>query len=165
MPLSTPELIVPMEHATLVFEREIAGPVEAVFEAFANAEARATWGVPSPNAVILYDSENFAVGGEDRYRCGSRDDPNIHATTHYLEIVSNQRIVFSETLAVDGQRLCAALTSIELTPGGSSTKLKSTTQVASFVGEPMIQGYTDGNNASLDNLVRYMQQCDDSAQP
>jgi len=51
--------------------------------------------------------------------------------------------------------LCASLTTLELTPRGEKTKLKSTTQLASFIGEDMVRGHETGTNASLDNLVQY----------
>jgi hypothetical protein len=41
---------------------------------------------------------------------------------------------------------------------GIKTRLKNTTQLASFIGEDMVKGYTTGANASLDSLVRYLQQ-------
>jgi uncharacterized protein YndB with AHSA1/START domain len=146
-----------VQHATLVFERELSAPIAAVFQAYANATLRARWGAPSETAVIIYDAEDFREGGIDRYRCGSRQDPNIHVATHYLEIVEHRRIVYSETITTEGRRLCASLTTVELTPCERGTKLKSTTQVASFIGEAMIDGHKVGQGASLDNLVRYFE--------
>jgi hypothetical protein len=49
------------------------------------------------------------------------------------------------------------LTTLELTPDGRNTRLKYTTQLASFLGEDMVKGFTTGTNASLDGLVRYFQ--------
>ncbi|MGH7327708.1 MAG: SRPBCC family protein [Polyangiaceae bacterium] len=143
-------------HTTLVFEREIPAPVEEVFAAFADPVARAAWGAPSDTAVVIYDEADFREGGQDRFRCGSKTNPNIHGMTRYLEIVANRRVVSSETIVVDGNRLCASLTTLELVPDGAETKLKSTTQLASFIGAEMVKGYETGNNASLDNLVRYV---------
>jgi uncharacterized protein YndB with AHSA1/START domain len=142
-------------HATLVFEREIPAPVEEVFAAFADPVARSEWGAPSDTAVVIYDEADFREGGQDRFRCGSKADPNIHGMTRYLEIIANRRVVSSETIVVDGKRLCASLTTLELTPHGEKTKLKSTTQIASFISEDMVKGHETGNNASLDSLVRY----------
>jgi uncharacterized protein YndB with AHSA1/START domain len=142
-------------HATLVFEREIPAPVEEVFAAFADPVARSEWGAPSDTAVVIYDEADFREGGQDRFRCGSKADPNIHGTTRYLEIVANSRVVSSETIVADGKRLCASLTTLELTPDGEKTRLKSTTQLASFIGEGLVRGHETGNNASLDSLVRY----------
>ena len=142
-------------HTTLVFEREIPALVEEVFAAFADPVARTAWGAPSDTAVVIYDEANFREGGQDRFRCGARSNPNIYGTTRYLEIVTNSRVVSSETIVMDGKRLCASLTTLELTPHGEKTKLKSTTQLASFIGEDMVKGHEAGTDASLDNLVQY----------
>jgi uncharacterized protein YndB with AHSA1/START domain len=142
-------------HATLVFEREIPAPIEEVFAAFADPVARTAWGAPSDTAVVIYDEADFREGGQDRFRCGAKPNPNIYGTTRYLEITANRRVVSSETIVVDGKRLCASLATLELTPDGEKTKLKSTTQLASFIGEDMVKGHEMGTNASLDNLVQY----------
>jgi uncharacterized protein YndB with AHSA1/START domain len=142
-------------HATLVFQREVAAPVEKVFAAFADWKARSDWGAPSDTAALIYDSTDFREGGEDRFRCGSKSNPNIHGLTRYLEIISNRRIVSSETITVEGKRLCASLTTLELFGDNFSTQFKSTTQVVSFIGQDMIKGHEVGTNSSLDHLVAY----------
>jgi uncharacterized protein YndB with AHSA1/START domain len=144
-------------HATLVFEREISASPKAVFAAFADPAARAQWGTPSDTAVLIYDDADFREGGQDHFRCGPKASPNIHGATHYLDIVPDSRVISSETLVVDGRRLCVSLTTLELAADGNKTKLKSTTQLASFIGEDMVKGHTTGTNASLDGLVRYFQ--------
>ena len=105
--------------------------------------------------MVIYDEADFREGGQDRFRCGSKSNPNIHGTTRYLEIIDNRRVVSSETVVIDGKRLCASLNTLELTPDGARTKLKSTTQLASFIGEDMVKGHETGTSASLDNLVQY----------
>jgi uncharacterized protein YndB with AHSA1/START domain len=142
-------------HATLVFEREIHATVEKVFAAFASAKLRSEWGAPSETATIIYDQEDFREGGEDRFRCGSKSDPNIHGTTRYLEIIPGCRIVSSETISMDGKRLCASLITLELAQVDSRTKLRSTSQVASFIGQDMIKGTETGTSSSLDSLIHH----------
>lgn len=142
-------------HATLVFERKLAAPVGAVFAAFADPLKRAEWGAPSETATVIYDEADFKEGGRDKFRCGSKSNPNIYGATQYLDIVANSRIVSSETISIDGNRLCVSLTTLELTPEGKETKLKNTTQLVSFIGQDMVNGFTTGTNASLDNLVAY----------
>ena len=144
-------------HATLVFEREIAAAPKTVFAAYADSAVRAQWGTPSDTAVLIYDDADFREAGQDHFRCGPKTSPNIHGVTRYLDIVPDRRVISSETLVVDGRRLCASLTTLELTPDGSKTRLKHTTQLASFIGEDMVKGFTTGTNASLDGLVRYFQ--------
>jgi uncharacterized protein YndB with AHSA1/START domain len=142
-------------HATLVFEREIAVSPKAVFAALADPAARAQWGTPSDTTAIIYNTADFREGGQDLFRCGPKTNPNIHGVTHYLDIVPDRRVISSETLVVDGRRLCVSLTTLELTPDGNRTKLKNTTQLASFIGDDMVKGFATGTNASLDGLVRY----------
>ena len=145
----------PTLHATLVFEREVSASPKAVFAAFADPAARAQWGTPSDTAIVIYDDADFRVGGQDHFRCGPKSNPNIHGVTHYLDIVADRRVISSETLVVDGSRLCVSLTTLELAPDGNKTRLKNTTQLASFIGEAMVNGHTLGTNAALDSLVRY----------
>jgi uncharacterized protein YndB with AHSA1/START domain len=99
--------------------------------------------------------QTFAKAGKIASAADPKADPNIRGTTAYLEIVPNRRVVSSETIVMDGKRLCASLNTLELTPDGHKTKLKSTTQLASFIGEDMVKGHETGTNASLDNLVRH----------
>jgi uncharacterized protein YndB with AHSA1/START domain len=144
-------------HATLVFERTIPAAADRVFAAYADVTERKKWGAPSENTALIYDKADFREGGEDVFRCGSQSNPNIHGATRYLDIATNRHIVSSETIAVDGRRLCASLTTLEFSPEGAHTKLKSTTQLVSFIGQEMVRGHENGTNASLNNLVNYLQ--------
>jgi uncharacterized protein YndB with AHSA1/START domain len=147
--------VTPILHATLVFERSIPATTSQVFAAYSDITERKKWGAPSDNTVLIYDKADFREGGEDAFRCGSKSNPNIHGVTRYLDIVANRQIVSSETIAVDGRRLCVSLTTLELNSDGDHTKLKSTTQLVSFIGLEMVRGHESGTNASLDNLVNY----------
>jgi uncharacterized protein YndB with AHSA1/START domain len=142
-------------HTTLVFERTIAARCEDVFDALSDPTKRSDWGAPSDTAVIRYDEADFREGGRDVFRCGPKDDPNIQGTTHYLDIIVGRRIVSSETITMGGKRLCASLNTVELLSHGDETRLTSTTQLASFIGQEMVNGHEAGTNASLDNLVAY----------
>jgi uncharacterized protein YndB with AHSA1/START domain len=142
-------------HATLLFERMVSATCNQVFAAYANVEERQKWGTPSDNTALIYDQADFREGGEDVFRCGSKANPNIHGATRYLDIVVNRRIVSIETISVDGRRLCASLSTLKLDPDGDHTKLKSTIQLVSFVGQDMVRGHESGTNASLDNLVNF----------
>ena len=92
----------PIAHATIVLERDISASADRVFAALADPRERASWGVPSDTAVLIYDATDFRVGGADHFRCGSRDDPKFHGHTVYTAIVPGQSIVSSETVTVGG---------------------------------------------------------------
>ena len=142
-------------HSTLVFERTVPAPASQVFAAYADADARVRWGAPSDRSVLIYDAADFSVGGIERFRCGSKNDPKYHGTAWYHDIVPDSRIVSTERIEADGQTLCVSLTTVEFLPGGGQTRLKTTVQIASFVGAEMVKGNEEGHSASLDNLVRY----------
>jgi hypothetical protein len=70
--------------------------------------------------------------------------------------VPGARIVSSEVIEMEGMRLSASLTTVELSPAEEGgTALRSTTQLVSFVGAEMVRGTDIGNNGSLDSLVEY----------
>lgn len=142
-------------HQTLVFTRTLPASPAAVFAAYADAGRRAEWGTPSDTAVLIYDLANFTIGGVDHFRCGSRDDPKFQGTTFYLDIVPDSRIVSSEVIALAGNGLSAALTTLELSPHDSGATLKMTVQVTSFMGPDIFKGHEQGYNGALDNLVRH----------
>jgi uncharacterized protein YndB with AHSA1/START domain len=146
-------------HATLVFQREIPAPVADVFLAYADARVRANWSAPE-NDTIVYDSAEFLEGCQDHFRCGPKENPNIEGTTHYWEIVPNQRIVSSEFLSTEGTRLAVSLITTEFVEFGNATRLKCTAQIVSFIGQDMVHGYEDGNNGALNGLVRHFRHSD-----
>jgi len=146
------------QHATLTFQRSLPAPVPRVWQAFADPAARAIWGVPSATAVVIYDQAEFRVGGTDIARCGDRSDPRYRAVTHYLDIVPHRRIVWSEVVDDQGNAFGASLVTVDLEPEGAGTALTVTIQVASFVGDAMIEGTRQGYEASLGYLAGYLGQ-------
>jgi uncharacterized protein YndB with AHSA1/START domain len=152
-------------HQTLVFTRVLPASPAAVFAAYADAGQRSLWGAPSETAVLVYDAARFSVGGTDRFRCGSRDDPRFAGTTFYLDIVPDSRIVSSEVIALEGKSLSAALTTLELSAHDQGTALKLTVQATSFMGPDMFKGHEQGYNDALDNLVRFLEGKQEAAAP
>ena len=143
------------QHATITLERTYRAPLERVFSEFADPVARARWSAPS-NDVLIYDQTEFRAGGRDLFRCGPKNDPKFRGETFYHLIVPNRRVVSSETLDVDGQRLAVSLNTLDFEPTTEGTNLKVTVQMVSFVGAGMIEGYESGNNSALENLGRHL---------
>ena len=143
------------QHATITLERTYRAPLERVFSEFADPVARARWSAPS-NDVLIYDQTEFRSGGRDLFRCGPKNDPKFRGETFYHLIVPNRRVVSSETLDVDGQRLAVSLNTLDFEPTGEGTNLKVTVQMVSLVGAGMIDGYESGNKSALENLGRHL---------
>jgi uncharacterized protein YndB with AHSA1/START domain len=149
--------IPPVDHATLVFEHTYDFPVERVFAALADPIARARWSAPSDTAVLIYDKADFRVGGCDIFRCGAKSDPRYRGETRYYDIVVNRRIVSIEVVDEVDKRLSAAVTTVELEPDASRTKLKLTVQLVAFDGPGMIEGTKMGYTGALRNLARELE--------
>jgi uncharacterized protein YndB with AHSA1/START domain len=146
-----------LKHATLVFERICAAPIDRVFAAFANPVERANWGTPSETAAFIYDQVDFREGGVDVFRCGDKSSPQYRGVTTYHDIVPNERIISSEVVETQGRKLLISMSTTTFAPEGSGTKVIVTVQLTSLAGEDMLNGAKFGHNASLDNLVKAMQ--------
>jgi hypothetical protein len=57
---------------------------------------------------------------------------------------------------VDGQRLAAALTTLDFEPTKDGTNLTVTIQVVSFGGPDIIRSYESGNRSALNNLALHL---------
>lgn len=117
---------------------------------------RATWSAPSDSAAFFYEAADFREGGQDVFRCGSKDNPQYTGTATYISIVPNARIVWCEVVKSGGQTLAALLITTLLEDHDVGTKVQMIVQVTSFCGDAMIRGTETGNNASLDNLMRLL---------
>tara|TARA_R100000789_G_scaffold7097_3_gene11444 strand:+ start:10152 stop:10604 length:453 start_codon:yes stop_codon:yes gene_type:complete len=140
---------------TVTVERETGATAEWVFAAFADASQREKWGAPSDTAAFIVEQDEFEEGGTDLTRCGSRDDPSILVTTRYHVIEAPHLIIHTETVSDGGNTLASILTTIEIDNSGG---LRITAQVASLVGQEMIDNTERGQNGSADSLVRYLKE-------
>ena len=73
------------------------------------------------------------------------------------DIIPDRRIVSSATIDTNGKRLSVALTTMDLEPEGSSTKVKLAVQIVSLDSPDMIEGTKIGYTGSLDNLARELE--------
>jgi uncharacterized protein YndB with AHSA1/START domain len=142
-----------IRHQTFVFERRCPASVPVVFDMLADPVKRARWSAPSDTAAFVYEAVDWREGGEDVFRCGSKDNPQYTGRTTYISIVPASRIVSMEVVEAGGRKLMASLITTELEAVGDATNLRMTVQVTSFAGDDMLKGTSTGNNASLDNLV------------
>ncbi|HRP11267.1 MAG TPA: SRPBCC domain-containing protein, partial [Terricaulis sp.] len=139
-----------LAHATIVMERTYNAAPARVFAAWADVEARKRWSAPADNIQIVYEESDFREGGRDVSRCIEPGNADHVAIVHYLDIRSNQRIVFAESVAHGNANVSSALISVELTPAGAATRLNLTMQIAAYDGSKMEDGYQFGWSAALD---------------
>ena len=144
-----------IKHRTFVFERVCNAEISRVFAALADPVERASWSAPSDTAAFIYDVVDFREGGEDAFRCGSKENPQFTGLTTYIAIQPDTLITSSEVVTSGGRKLMASLITTQLAQEGKTTRLLMTVQVTSFCSDDMLHGTETGNNASLDNLVTH----------
>ena len=143
-------------HETIRLERQLQHPPAAVFAAYADVEQRVAWTAPSDEEIVIFESDDFSVGGVDRFLCGPRDAPDFVGTTRYEDIVDSERIVFTERLSHGDELLAMSLITWSLTPSKTGTTLVVTDQVASLAGQGPIDGSREGYTAILDRLAAHL---------
>jgi uncharacterized protein YndB with AHSA1/START domain len=143
-------------HDTICLERRLPHPPAAVFAAYASVEQRLAWSAPSDDEIVVFEADDFRVGGIDQFLCGPRSAPNFVGTTRYEDIVDNERIVFTERLVHGDQLLAMSLVTWVLTADGTGTILVVTDQVTSLAGQGPIDGSREGYSAILDRLADHL---------
>ncbi|HEV7309237.1 SRPBCC domain-containing protein [Ensifer sp.] len=107
-----------VSHATFVIRRDYGATPAIVFNAFADAAIKRRWFVEGEGWTIDAFTSDFSVGGRERSRFRFGNGPMVVDDTVYLEILQNQRIVFSYTMTVAGRPISASLGTLELTARG-----------------------------------------------
>lgn len=141
-----------LAHATIHLSRFYPFPPARVFHALSDPAARQRWSPPNPDQGFVYERTDFTVGGIDISRCGPKDNLFMTVEARYLDIVADTRIIFAETVSTAQGKLSIGLVSFELVSEDEGTLLKLTIQLASLVGEEMVEGNRNGWTAALRNI-------------
>lgn len=139
-------------HDSFTLERSYDTSVQRVFSALSSTRSRARWGAPSADEALEFENSDFRIGGLEVSHCGPKGNLMFRVETHYLAVVPNVHIVFSENVSGPEGPLSASLLSFELEGDSSTARLRVTGQIASFVGADMINGNRNGLSAALTNL-------------
>lgn len=139
-------------HATFVIERVYPAPVDAVWHALSDNDARDTWFGGGAEFDTDEKSHDFRVGGQGIEDGQWHDGPRSRYVATYTDIVDQQRIVFTYDIWVDGRHLSTSLTTIAVEPHDSGTRLSYTEQAVHFDGLDTVEGREEGTAGLLDTL-------------
>ncbi|WP_461163714.1 SRPBCC family protein [Arthrobacter sp. R4-81] len=147
----------PITHASFTLERKLNAPPSRVFRAFSDFASKKKWFGGPPAWVQGESSLDFREGGRETDVGGPEGGfvSTMHATYH--DIVQDERIVYSYEMLIDGQRMSVSLSSVELEPDGSGTKLTLTEQGVYFTSEDDVEGRKEGTEGLLDALKIYVE--------
>lgn len=138
--------------ATLTFEREIAAPAAALWQAWTAPTARQVWAAPTPAVNVVFLEADSRVGGREVSLCKVDGQPDIRCEVGWLEMQPGRRSVNYEVVSCAGVTQSAALVTAEISGDADRSRLVVTVQLSSLA-ENMEAGYRQGFNAGLDNLA------------
>lgn len=138
--------------ATLVFEREVAAPLNALWEAWTAPDARAIWAAPSPAVTVEFLEADTRVGGREVSLCKVDGRPDIRCECGWLVLQPALRSVNYEVVSSEGETQSAALVTADFEGGQDRSRVVVTVQLSSLAGD-MEAGYREGFSAGLENLA------------
>jgi uncharacterized protein YndB with AHSA1/START domain len=138
-------------HATFALERTYPASPARVFKAFSDPAAKALW-FGGPDEWNSKGEMDFRVGGTEWDEGQIPDGPRTRFDATYYDIVQDERIVYCYEMHLDANRISVSVTTIELIPVGSGTKLVLTEQGAYLDGYDDAGAREHGTNDLLDAL-------------
>jgi uncharacterized protein YndB with AHSA1/START domain len=142
-------------HATFVIERTYAASPARVFGAFADPAAKKRW-FTGPDEVPNEHELDFRVGGKEVSRGRVPDGPTYTFEALIQDIVPNERIVTTYTMHMDEAQISVSVSTTELKPDGSGTRLVYTEQGAFLDGYDNPADREHGTRELLDSLDKYL---------
>jgi uncharacterized protein YndB with AHSA1/START domain len=143
-------------HATFVIERNYPVPVNAVWHALSDNDARDHWFGGGDAFDVHEKSHDFRVGGHGVEDGQWHGGPTSRFESTYTDIVDEQRMVFTYEMWVDGRHMSTSLTTISLEPDGNGTRLTYTEQGVHLDGLDSAEGREEGTREILDNLGTFL---------
>ena len=131
----TPTQNDPVTHRTFSIERTYPVTPARVFAAFADPVVKRRWFVDGEGWDIDEYTTDFRVGGHEISRFRFQGGPRISNDTLYLDIVPEQRLIFSYTMALSDAIFSASLATITFAATETGTRLVYTEQ-GTFIGDP-----------------------------
>lgn len=138
--------------ATLTFEREVAAPLSALWQAWTAPAARAVWAAPSPAVTVEFLEADTRVGGREVSLCKVAGEPDIRCECGWLALQPAARSVNYEVVSSGGATLSAALVTADFSGTEERSRVVVTVQLSALAAD-MEAGYRQGFGAGLDNLA------------
>ena len=139
--------------ATLTFERTVAAPVSALWQAWTAPAARAVWASPSPSVRVDFLEADTRVGGREVSLCIVDGQPDVRCEAGWLALQPEVRSVNYEVVSSEAVTRSAALVTAEFSAVEAGSRAVVTVQLSSLSEEDMEAGYRQGFDAGMDNLV------------
>jgi len=146
-------------HDTISSSRFFNAAIEDVFDAWADHEKSQKWD-PRPDGVeSVSQGRDFSVGGIESTDYISDGVILVRFETRYLDIVENERIIYSiRVISPEGSLLSSSQNTIEFTSEDNGTRLFCTEQVAWLMGKSMRPEHESGWETLLGRLEAFLEE-------
>ncbi len=142
----------PSAHTDFVIDREFAAAPEAVFQAWADPEAKRRWSDCHAEQGTEY-SMDFRLYGRESHRVVHPDGQLQEIEKVFFDIVAPRRIVFSYDIRLDGRCLSVSLVTVEFCASPRGTRMVYTEQLAYLDGHEDRAQRIRGTEEGFDRLV------------
>jgi uncharacterized protein YndB with AHSA1/START domain len=140
-------------HHTIAVKRTYAAARERVFAAWTDANALARWYLPGDSTwssrIVAHD---FRVGGAKQIAFGPRGEIPFTEDCRYEDIVMDQRLCYSMTIARSQQRLTTSMVTVQFVRRGQGTEVTVTDQLVILDGGDTRVDRERGWGETLDRL-------------
>lgn len=135
-------------HSTFTLERHYPAPVDRVFRAWAEPEARSRW-----MAQGAEHSQDFVVGGLETVKGFDGDGRPLTYRAQYVEILTDERILTTSTLHAGDELSTVSVTSVEFRPEDNGTLLVVTEHGIYLPGQEQPAWREQGTAQQLSTLA------------
>ena len=140
-------------HATFTVDRTYPVAPQRVWAAFADQAQKAKWfGGANEGYTTIASDFDFTVGGREHNE-GKWDNGTVSQfDAIYLDIVENERIIYTYYMFIDGKKISVSIATLEFTAADGGTHLKLTEQGAYLDGLDNSKQREEGTNWLMDEL-------------
>jgi uncharacterized protein YndB with AHSA1/START domain len=152
----------------MFIDRTIHAPRELVWRAWTESDRLKIWSGPKSYTTPVFDMDP-RVGGRYFNCMKSGDGQEIYSTGTILEMVTNEKLVLTDSFADDQGNIVSASyygmeagfplvnqVTVKLADAGGQTKLTIKYVAASPISEEHLTGMRQGWNESIDKLDAYL---------
>jgi uncharacterized protein YndB with AHSA1/START domain len=150
------------QHAMFSMERTFGHPPARVFRAFAEPAAKAAWFVGPDGRQSSGHTLDFRVGGREHLATDLPGGGSVTFDATYLDIVTDERIIYAYEMTIDGRRISASLASLELRATPAGTHLTLTEHGIFLDGLDRVEERERGTRELLDKLQRWVDEGDEA---
>ena len=147
----------PVIHRSFSIERTYPTTAARVFRALSDPQIKRRWFAEGEGFTVDSYALDFRVGGFERTRFRFGDGPPMTADAVYLDIVTNERVVFAYAMTMGGAPLSSSLGTMELVPAPSGTLLRFTEHTAFVDGKDGSAVRREGSIGLLEALARELE--------